>query len=309
MTEEALYIKPKTIKQALESADSGPKFKFISGGTDVVANQFHGYDKATLIIDVSAIEEMNTVEKRNGYLKIGSLVKLNALIHHKDIKNNFPTLIEAANSVGSPLIRATATLGGNILCENRCLYYNQSEWWRDSIGNCLKCDGDVCIATGGKKACFSELVSDTCPSLISMGAIVEIQDKQGVIQIKLEDLYTGDGVQPRNLPEKALLISIMLPLKKGFEVVFRKLRQRRSLEFTSLTSSVSKDNEGNITIALAGVDPGPVIVRGHVKDDLEPLLDKAVKKSRAIDNDMMTRKYRKQMIRTYLTESFKILEL
>ncbi|PIZ05633.1 MAG: 4-hydroxybenzoyl-CoA reductase subunit beta, partial [Flavobacteriales bacterium CG_4_10_14_0_8_um_filter_32_5] len=48
-----------------------------------------------------------------------------------------------ALSVGSPLIRKTATIGGNVLCENRCLYYNQSEWWRESIGYCLKCDGDI----------------------------------------------------------------------------------------------------------------------------------------------------------------------
>ena len=68
-----------------------------------------------------------------------------------------------------------------------------------------------------------------------------------------------------------------------------------------------KLKERDQTIALAGVDPGPVIVKGHEKDELEPLIIKAIKKSRAIDNDMLTRKYRKQMIRIYITESFKIL--
>jgi len=216
-------------------------------------------------------------------------------------------LIEAALSVGSPLIRKTATIGGNVLCENRCLYYNQSEWWRESIGYCLKCDGDICIATGGKNACFSELVSDTAPALIAMDAEIEYVDEKGTHQQPLESIYTGDGVKPRNLSETAIITAILLPLNRGFKTAFFKLRERESLEFTSLTSAVVVDKNGKLKIALSGVDPKPVVIEGKIEDDKDLLIKKAIKAARAVDNDMYSRKYRREMISVYLKRSFEKL--
>lgn len=214
-------------------------------------------------------------------------------------------LIEAALSVGAPLLRKTATLGGNVLCENRCLYYNQSDWWRESIGYCLKCDGDICIATGGRKACFSELVSDTAPALVAMDAEIEYVDQSGATRKKLEEIYTGDGIKPRNIPDTAIVTALFLPRLRNFKHAFFKLRERESLDFTSLTTAVTLDNAGKLKIAIAGVDPKPVVVEGTPHDDHEILITKALKKSRAIDNNMYSRTYRRDMIGVYLRKSFR----
>ena len=82
---------------------------------------------------------------------IGAMETLADLERYNLIKEKLPGLAMAAHSVGSPAIRETATIGGNILCENRCLFYNQSDWWREAIGFCLKSNGDTCIATGARK--------------------------------------------------------------------------------------------------------------------------------------------------------------
>jgi CO/xanthine dehydrogenase FAD-binding subunit len=95
----------------------------------------------------------------------------------------------------------------------------------------------------------------------------------------------------------------------GYTVIFKKLRQRKSLEFTSLTTAVSKNKEGHLIIAMAGVDPGPVVVRAKVDEDKEKLIAQAVRKSRAIDNDMLTRTYRRQLIHTFLSTSFSALKI
>ena len=212
-------------------------------------------------------------------------------------------MIDAANSVGSPLIRTAATIGGNILCENRCIYYNQSEWWRESIGYCLKCEGDICIATGSTKKCYSELVSDTAPALISMNAQVEITDIDGITLKKLEEIYSGDGVNPRNLKKTSIITEILLPLKRKFKVVFRKLRERQSLDFTSLTSAVSIDIDNKIKVVLAGVDPGPVIIEGTTETDADKFVKEALKKARSIDNEMLSRTFRREMIKVYIEKS------
>lgn len=305
MIAEKIYLIPTSLNEAIEFAKNNlGSFKYLAGGTDVMVNRFQGNEESTCLIDISKIKELKGITKAGDFLKIGALEILEELKFNADIKTEFPMLIEAALTVGAPLLRKTATIGGNILCENRCLFYNQSEWWREAVGYCLKCDGDICIATQGKKACFSELVSDTAPALIAMDAEVEILDTDGTKRIPLEDIYTGDGVTPRNLSATAILTAIFLPLDREFKTDFHKLRERESLEFTSLTSAVAIDKNGKLKIALSGVDPKAVVVEGTISDDKAALIKKAIKGGRAVDNDMYSRKYRREMISVYLNRSF-----
>ena len=177
MTTEKQFIRPGTIEEAVQTAQLHiSSFAYLAGGTDVVVNKFQGNDNSECLIDITGIKELNSVFIDGDFLKIGSLVRLDDLKHHDLISDNFLALLEAANAVASPMLRKTATIGGNLLCENRCAFFNQSAWWREAVGLCLKCDGDICIATGGKKACFSKFVSDTAPVLISLNTSIEVQD-------------------------------------------------------------------------------------------------------------------------------------
>jgi 4-hydroxybenzoyl-CoA reductase subunit beta len=305
MIAEKKYLQPNSIQEALAMIGALENdFRFLAGGTDVMVNRFHGNENSSSLVDLCGISELKQVKKEDDYLSIGSLVTLSDLKYHSEIKDEFPVLIEAANAVGSPTIRRSATIGGNILCENRCIFYNQSEWWRDAVGFCLKCEGNICIATGSKKHCYSEFVSDTAPALISMDALLEIIDKEGERKIKLEDIYTGEGVHPRNLDKTSIIKSILLPLDQNFHSVFNKLRQRESMEFTSLTTVVTVNKNGKLKIVLSGVDPKPVIVGGTINSDREELIKQALKRSRAIDNEMFSRNYRREMIRVFLRRSF-----
>ena len=305
MIKQATYYKPLSLQEAWETArQHAQDFRFIAGGTDVMVNRFQGNENSNCLIDLTAIAALQEVKIKGAYVSIGAGVGLNDLKSHALITDEFPVLIEAAAAVGSPLIRNSATIGGNVLCENRCIFYNQSEWWRDAVGFCLKCEGNICIATGSKKHCYSEFVSDTAPALIAMGAMIELMDADGIKLVKLEDIFTGDGIQPRNLQPLALIIAIQLPLKQGFRAVFQKLRQRESMDFTSLTAVVSIDVHEKIRIVLGGVDPKPVVVEGDTHADKEELIKLAIKKSRAIDNEMFSRTYRREMIGVFLRRAF-----
>jgi 4-hydroxybenzoyl-CoA reductase subunit beta len=307
---EKTFVIAKSIKEAIQLASENPETsKFIAGGTDLLVNKFQGNETNSFLIDITSIKELKGIRKDKDYLYIGSLTTLDDLKKSKEIESEFPVLIEAAHSVGTPLIRKTATLGGNILCENRCLYYNQSDWWREAVGYCLKCEGDVCIATGGTKACFSECVSDTAPALISMNAQIKIETPEGESIVPLLSIYTGDGVAPRSLPKNAIIKEIILPLNQQFKCTFNKLRLRESLEFTSLTSVVSIGKDKIIRITFTGVDPKPVYIETNSAEDLEALIKRILKSSRAIDNDMFTRNYRRDIMKVYITNSYKKLNL
>ncbi|MBI4947251.1 MAG: FAD binding domain-containing protein [Bacteroidetes bacterium] len=302
---EKLYLKPKTIDEAIRLAKKhAESFHYLAGGTDVIVNKFQGNEESDCLIDITDIEELKQIIKRKDHISIGSLVRLDDLKNHTEIKKLFPALLEAAHSVASPMLRKTATIGGNILCENRCVFYNQSEWWREAVGYCLKCDGEVCIATGGKKNCFSKFVSDTAPVLIALNASLDIVDSNGDQTLALEDIYSGDGMKPRKLSHAAIIRSINIPTKEKQSCVFKKLRPREAVDFSSLTTAVSKSESGKIRVVLGGVDPKPILVEGTIKDNKEELIKQAVKKARIIDNDFYPRLYRKEMITVFLERSF-----
>ncbi|MCK6649885.1 MAG: FAD binding domain-containing protein [Bacteroidia bacterium] len=303
--EEKKFLKAYSVDEAIKSAsECGKDYRFLAGGTDLIVNKFQGNETVKTLIDITPISELNEVKIIDQYLSIGSLVKLDTLNKFPSIVSEFPALIEAAKAVASPVIRKSATIGGNILVENRCSFFNQSEWWREAVGYCLKCNGDICIATGGKNKCFSKFVSDTVPVLICLGAKISVINSAGSNTIKLEDVYTGDGVHSKNIKHSDLVRSVLIPLGNESRIVFKKLRQRKSLEFTSLTSAVSLNKRGEIVVALSGVDPKPVVVYGTSDDSIDDLINTAVKKARIVDNDVFSREYRKEMISIFLKQSF-----
>jgi len=307
MVEEKIYAKPSTVEEAaLIALQNAGNFKFLAGGTDLIINKFQGNDTATCWIDLSGIEELKGVERKKKYLHIGALTTLEELQSCQWVKDEFPIVLVAARAVASPVIRKTATLGGNLLCENRCAFYNQSAWWRQAVGYCLKCKGDVCIATGGDKNCFSKFSSDMAVALISLDACVEVIDgKEGYVA-RLEELYTGDGVKPRKFSKTAILRSILLPLDQEFRSVFKKLRQRESLEFSSLSTAVSVNKNNKLKMVAGSVDPRPIVMEG-IPEEAHELARKTIKKARIVDNDVYSRPYRKEMMAVFLRNSLKEL--
>jgi 4-hydroxybenzoyl-CoA reductase subunit beta len=308
MEKNQIYHKAKNVDDAMRFAlEHKEDFRYIAGGTDLNVNRFHGTIQTSCLIDIHEIEELREIKGEGNDLHIGALVTLDELIQNPIIKKDFPALAEAAHSVATPMLRKTATIGGNILCENRCIFFNQSEWWREAVGYCLKCEGEICIATGGTKACFSKFVSDTAPVLICLDARIVIADKGKQETMKLEDVYTGDGLKPNKLSNTALVLSIIIPLSKNYTCAFQKLRPRESVDFTSLTTAVSVDEAGRIKVAVGGVDPKPIVTEGKSLEDRDDMIKFIIKKSRVVDNDYYTRPYRRLMIDVLLKRCFKKL--
>ena len=310
MTNEKKYIKTSTIADAIsEAIKNSNSFRFVAGGTDIFPNKFQENDTSDCFIDIADIEELKQITYTKDYLNIGALTTLETLKNNEFIAQNFPTLIEAANSVASPVIRKSATLGGNLLCENRCHFYNQSAWWRQAAGHCLKCGGDICLANGGKKYCFSKFVSDTAIALISFNAKIEIVSPEKTEFLYLEEIYSGDGIQHLLLEKSSIIKSIQIPLNIIYKSVFKKLRQRKSLEFSSLTTCITVFKDNKIKIVAGAIAPKPIFVVGALKDDFSELITSIAKNSKIVENDSYSRVYRKNMIRVLLNRSIKEIQL
>ena len=300
---ENKYLIAKSCSQAIELSKINPDFSYISGGTDLMINKYQKNNTSKTLIDLSEIEEMKSFKINESEVRIGSAITLSEIENNKSLKEVLPTLIEAVKSVASPLVRNLATIGGNILCDNRCMYYNQSEWWREVAGNCLKCEGDICIASGGKRSCYAKMISDTAPVLISLNASVCIVNNEGEERVLLEDIYSGDGINPHNLSAETIIKEIFIP-KNNLKVFFKKLRERKTLEFTSLTCAISW-NDKNIRVALGGVDPKPIVLDFKKSTSIDEIITESTKKCRIVKTDLYSREYRKEMIGVFIKEGLK----
>ncbi|HPQ08605.1 MAG TPA: FAD binding domain-containing protein [Bacteroidia bacterium] len=292
------FFYPHSLNQVLEIIQTNPDAKFIAGGTDLIPNFKQKNVKASAFIDVKSIPELTKIVETNEEVSIGAALTLYEIEKSEVVKKYFEILIGSAKSIASPVIRKSATIGGNVLCENRCVFYNQSEWWRESIGNCLKCNGDICIATGGKKNCFSKHSSDLSPALLVCNAKVKIVNKKGIQLLDLEKIYSGDGIKPHYLNNDDLVVSFHLPkIKRKF--FYFKLRQRESIDFSSLTIAMSYENNSKtLRIALGSVDPKPIlwIYSKNSEQTFEDFVKTNIKKVRIVDNDYYSREYRKNIL-------------
>ena len=93
-------------------------------------------------------------------------------------------LAATIKKIASVLIQEQATLGGNLMLDTRCYFFNQSYFWRRSLGYCLKAEGDLCHVVpklkdeNGKvvpnrSICYATNSSDLAPVMIVLGATRE----------------------------------------------------------------------------------------------------------------------------------------
>lgn len=289
------FALPDSIDEALARVREDGDFSFIAGGTDLLVQRRQGNNTTSHLIDLHRIDELKAMTIEDGRVSLGAGLTLMSLLEHPGLCRSFPTLVQAIRSVASPSIRSSATLGGNLLCQNRCFYFDQSEFWRNAIGYCLKCGGDVCIATGGSKACFSVFISDIAPVLLALRAEIEYVTRDGRKTAALESIYTGDGQRPHSLPFDAIVTRILIPAGGEERCYFRKVRPRESIDFTNLSLSMRR-HEDELSVAASGVGPGPAVVHATVDIDPGSLAKKLLSRTQIIDNVAYGRFYRREML-------------
>ena len=161
----------------LEEAQLYGEGTYLGGATDLLPLLKNQVRDDRDLIFLSKIPELKEISPEGGYLKIGTAVTLSELAESTDIQTYFPALAQAAQAAASPQIRNIATIGGNIMQDRRCIYFNQSAHWRSALPMCFKTGGEMCIrdrrgtavgygpAASVPPGCGSSLYSDIlrCP--------------------------------------------------------------------------------------------------------------------------------------------------
>ena len=237
------YHRPTALEEAQDAyLIHGPKAMFISGGTDLIPNLKHRLFEPEHLISLRGVASLKGISRLGDVLRIGATETLTATAAHPLVRRLFPALSEAAGAVAGPQLRNSGTIGGNVCLETRCTYYNQTEFWRNALGYCLKKDGDACHVTRVGRKCVAAHSADTPPVLACLDASVEIADRSGTRVVPVTEFFVADGIANTVRGPHDLVVSVHIPLRSAsLRQGYAKLRQRRSIDFPLLTVAVSAE--------------------------------------------------------------------
>ena len=270
---------PRTATDAVAVHRVHPNSRFIAGGTDLLVNMRHGLGTAQMLIDVSGIDEMVEIEFSENGARIGAGVTIAALARAPVIAAQYQALAQAAEAVAGPGHRALATVGGNLCLDTRCIYYNQSEWWRRANGFCLKKDGEVCHVAPQGERCHAAFTGDLAPALLALGAEVEVEGVECRRRMPLEELYADDGRAHLRLAAGELVVAVRLP-REAPPSIYSKVRVRAAIDYPLVGVAVALSTAGgrvtSLRIALTGTNARPFVLAGTDAILDRPLDEKAL---------------------------------
>jgi len=291
------YKRPESLEEFLHLlSDCIGDAIILAGGTDLLPRIKMGLKKLDIIIDIKDIEGLSYVKNGGTNVRIGALTTIYEIIKSAIIKDGYPALHEAATLTASENLQQRGTIGGNILQDTRCLYYNKPETWRKSFNPCFKTGGEICNAARGGKKCFAIYCGDLAPALISLGASVYLLGKKGEKEMPLKDIFSGDGKSPFSLRSDDLVKDIIIPSDKmrgGYE----KLRMRKSIDYpvVNIALSIGAGDKGRFVVGSAGANP--LIYDFSSSEELRQIPGKAQNDMSTVNNMYLSPLYRKNMVR------------
>ena len=246
------WSRPATVDEALAELAAHPgECLMVAGGTDAVPNLKHRLHEPKRIVSLGGIAELRGIRIEDGALVVGALTTLAELSAHPHVREHFAGVAEAASLVASPQIRNMGTVGGNLCLDTRCTYYNQTFFWREALGFCLKKDGVRCHVVPQGKRCVAAHSSDVAPMLIALDAQVEIASRGARRMIRVEDFFVGDGVHTNVLQPTEMVTRILVPQAAyGADMAYQKLRPRGAIDFPMLSIAVAARREAGKVAAL-----------------------------------------------------------
>jgi 4-hydroxybenzoyl-CoA reductase subunit beta len=309
------YIQPKSLKESARVlADLGAEAMGVAGGTDVYPKMKRGQFTPRHLVSLRMLRELKGIRSTKDGLWIGAGESLTAVSNHPLITKHFPALAHAAESVSTPQLRNMGTIGGNVLVDTRCNYYDQTFFWRQAVGFCMKKDGQICLVAPGSAKCLAIASSDTAPVLVSLGAEAILISKQGERRIKISNLYLDDGINFLGKTNDEVLKGLLVPKKAlSRRNVYLKLRRRGSFDFPILGVAATMDVDEqqqcrDASLVLTAVASAPKIVleastllqgKKVTKELIDAVADAAAKISHPLDNADLDYWYRKRMAKVY----------
>jgi 4-hydroxybenzoyl-CoA reductase subunit beta len=288
---------------------------YVAGGTDLIPNMKHRLFEPEHLIALKQLPELGGIAEEDGWLRIGAAETLTTVASDPSVRERFPALAKAAGHVAGPQLRNSGTIGGNVCLDTRCTYYNQTAFWRQALGFCLKKDGDVCHVTKVGKKCVAAHSADTPPVLMTLGALAVLEGPEGRREVPVADFFVADGIVNTRRRADEILTEVRVPLgAAGLRQAYTKLRQRKAIDFPLLTVAIAADCDPDGTVreiegVVTGLGARPRVLsgwadaaRGHTLDDevVQELAERAHRQCHPLENIIVDAEWRRAMVPVYV---------
>lgn len=314
---------PRTVEEALaQKAEHGPAAAYVAGGTDLYPNMKRRVQTPAHLIDIRKIPALRRLEAlTDGSLMVGASVTLTELIRSETVRQGWPVISEAATTISTPLLQNMGTVGGNLLLDTRCNYYDQGYEWRKAINFCMKKDGAICWVAPSSPRCWAVQSSDLVPVMIALDAGIRFEGPDGARTVRARELYLNDGIDYLAKQPDELLISVDVPPLGGARANYQKLRRRGSFDFPVLgvAAWVRTNGENSVSdarIVIGAVGSAPVVsdeaaaslVGQELSDEtIDQAARIAARPAKPLDNTDFTIGWRKDMVPVYVRRALQSL--
>lgn len=237
---------PRTLAEAVGLLAATPGARIVAGGTDLLVNMKHEIETPPALVSLERVAGLRGVRAlADGRISIGAMTRLSEVAADERVKRACPALAQAASLVAGPQLRDMGTIGGNLLLDTRCQWINQSRFWREALGWCLKKDGTKCHVVEGGSKCVAAASNDTAPALMSLDAMLRFASPRGERVVPVDELWLADGIYNKKLDRDEILAAIELPATPaGHRGAYGKLRERGSIDFPLYGVAVRLDLDG-----------------------------------------------------------------
>jgi 4-hydroxybenzoyl-CoA reductase subunit beta len=266
--------------------------RIVAGGTDLLPSLKHRLFRPTPLVSIARVAALGGIRVENDTVSIGATTTLREVARHPVVALRYPALAQACTTVATHTIQAMGTIGGNVLLDTRCVYYNQPAGWREALGGCLKAEGTVCHVARTGKGCYAAVSGDTIPVLWLYGCELELASTQGTRRVRVRDLFAEDGRTWLRIQPGEVLARLHLPAPT--EPIFhRKLRARGSIDYPLLLVAVQREGRGARAV-ISALGPSPIEVRA---DDADELPEIAWRAAHPLPTHLWSTTWRKHMVR------------
>jgi xanthine dehydrogenase YagS FAD-binding subunit len=242
----------------------------LAGGTDLISLMKDDVVHPKRLVNIKEVKDLHGIRmqqpRRSGadrLLTIGALTTVQELIDDAQV-SGYRALVQAAEGISSPQIRAMGTVGGDLCQRPRCWYYRAGYglFGKDSSGEPLVPAGDnrYHAILGNVGPAYFVSPSSLAPALIAYDARLVVFGPKGAREVSAAQFFItpkSEGEREHDLKPNEIVTLIMLPSAAGVIAATYEVRQKEALDWPLATASVALKMNGDKVSAAR-------IVLGHV---------------------------------------------
>jgi xanthine dehydrogenase YagS FAD-binding subunit len=286
--EDAIGKVNATSSDILGKQPNGSSVIFKAGGIDLMDLMKEGLVNPSTIVSIKSIPGLGQVSyDDNTGLKLGANVTLAELESNIEIKQKYVALHLAVAHAGTPQLRNSATLGGNLAQRTRCWYF------RSIDHQCYRKGSGTCYAQKGENEFHAIMKNSTCASvhsssvstaLMAFNARVQITSSNGKSkEVSMVEFFVHPEENSNNetiLKSGDLITGVVVPpVKAGTKSYYIKFGARESHDWAMADVAVVAEIEGgkckSAEVVLGAAAPVPI----KSEDAIKKLVGKSISES------------------------------